>query len=60
MSTPIVRIDAEHTVKLLRGKPVTIKVPGTATTVKLQLTPPPSSSSELVKLFDVFFNGRPA
>jgi hypothetical protein len=62
--TPIIRIDREHTMALLAGDSVTIKVPAGVETISLRLNMPTSKGSGvmdgLAKFADVFFNGRRA
>jgi len=61
MKTVRLKIDLEHTKKILRGEPVTIKVPLGATHLELRFaTPGQNSGDSIAKILDVFFNGRPA
>jgi len=61
MKTMRLQIDLEHTKKILRGEPVTIKVPEGATRLELRFaTPRQDSGDSIAKILDVFFNGRPA
>jgi len=54
-----VLIDRDHSVRLMRGKPVTIKVPKGATELTLHCAPAEHSFS-FAEVIDVFFNGRRA
>jgi hypothetical protein len=55
------QIDAAHSQKLVRGKPVTIKVPVGAKQIELRLShSDPAKLDSFAKICDVFFNGRPA
>jgi hypothetical protein len=55
------QIDAAHSRRLVRGEPVTIKVPLGAKLVQLRLTHiDPEKLDSFAKICDVFFNGRPA
>jgi hypothetical protein len=60
MLTTSVRIDKAHTLKLLRGEAVTIKVPPNAQAIRLQVEAPDGDRNYLAELVDVFFNGRKA
>lgn len=54
-----VKIDRKHSLQLLHGDSITIKVPKDATELTLQLMTPERESS-MAEIMDVFFNGRPA
>jgi len=55
------RIDAPHSRKLMRGEPVTIKVPLGARLITLRLSHrDPAERDSFAKILDVFFNGRSA
>ena len=53
-----IQIDLKHSMALVSGKPIAIKVPKNATIVQIRLTPVRDDS--FAKVLDVFFNGRPA
>jgi hypothetical protein len=54
-------IDAAHSRKLVRGEPVTIKVPLGAKLITLRLSHvDPVKQDSFAKVLDVFFNGRSA
>lgn len=56
-----VRIDKEHTLRLMAGKPIAIKVPEGADVIQLELAQVAGAAPDSwAKLCDVFFNGRPA
>jgi hypothetical protein len=54
-----VRIDEEHSMKLITGKTVSIRVPKDADVIELKLMHQRSNNT-LAKVIDVFFNCRPA
>lgn len=56
------KIDREHSLKLLMGQPVTIKVPPNAARLELRLdlAKSPRHDDSFAKICDVFFNGRRA
>lgn len=54
-----VMIDSSAAQKLLRGEVVKIRVPADVQIVEVRMQAP-APSDPLSKLFDVFFNGRPA
>ncbi len=55
------RIDAAHSLKLVRGEPVVVKVPMGTRQVELRLShAEPEKLDSFAKICDVFFNGRPA
>ncbi len=57
--TKTIRIDREHTRKLLAGETVAIKVPAGCTVLRLKLDVPEGEhTAGLAKVLDVFFNGR--
>lgn len=63
MPIPTLKIDREHTLRLLSGQPVAIKVPKGAPSVRLLLTLDFGGNDPLdglAKCMDVFFNGRKA
>lgn len=56
-----IRLDVPHTLELMAGNPIAIKIPKGAEVLELQPAKIEKSfQSELVKLCDVVFNGRPA
>lgn len=54
-----IQIDQAHSLNLLRGQSIAIKVPAGAGVIQLRLTKPVEPDS-FAKVLDVFFNGRPA
>lgn len=62
MPAPKLRIDREHTLRLLAGQAVTVKVPPGAKTLAFQLDKKTieNGGDSMAKILDVFFNGRPA
>lgn len=62
MATPMLRIDREHSLRLLAGQAVTVKVPANAKTVSFMLDLPKGTSSldSFAHICDVVFNGRKA
>lgn len=63
MPTPTLKIDREHTLRLLAGQPIAIKFPKGAPAVRLLLTIDLDGKTPLdgvAKCMDVFFNGRRA
>jgi hypothetical protein len=55
-----VKVDAEHTLRLLEGKPVGICVPAGTEVLELKLEPQAKDRNYLAEVVDVFFNGRKA
>lgn len=55
-----VKIDTEHTIQLMEGKPIAVKIPSGATVLELQIVPQSKDGDSLAKIIDVFFNGRSA
>jgi len=62
MVTLKIRIDRKHTLDLLAGRDVTIKIPAGTEAVNLIMDAPEikTSMDGLAKCLDVFFNGRKA
>ena len=54
------QIDTEHTLLLLEGKTVAVKLPAGTEVVELRIVPQAKDTNDFVKLVDVFFNGRKA
>lgn len=59
MKKAIVVIDAEKANRLLRGERVQIRLTQDVRLVELYMQAP-EKADPMAKLFDVFFNGRPA
>jgi hypothetical protein len=55
---PKLKIDRKHSLDLLAGKPITIRVPMGATSLTLQCERVRESTT--AEILDVFFNGRAA
>jgi hypothetical protein len=54
-----IQIDEAHTVQIVSGRAIAIKVPKGADVIELKLSPAVVQDS-FAKLVDVFFNGRKA
>jgi hypothetical protein len=59
---PKLKIDRAHSLALVAGKSVTVKIPPNAKAITLVLDMPNVSADldSLAKVIDVFFNGRKA
>jgi hypothetical protein len=53
-----VQIDAEHSIKLLEGKPVAIRVPPGVEVLELKIVPQGKYMSDFAEVIDLVFNGR--
>jgi len=53
-------IDEAHSLQLMRGESIAIKVPPNTPVLQLRLATLASTPDSFAKVLDVFFNGRPA